>query len=183
MSPQGLREFLDGPYNRIADVKMYLFFAPISLTALSVVLGLTLLSFFVKNFWCRYLCPYGALLGLLSWTSPAGIRREGAFCTRCGRCDKACPNRIRISGKRFVRSEECTACLQCTQTCPERGALAFGLSQRRLRLKEEVFAMLVILAFVFLPRLFSAAGYWHTDTPPMMYKALYRMHHEIDHPR
>ena len=33
---------------------------------------LALLSIVVKNFWCRYLCPYGALLGLVSWISPSG---------------------------------------------------------------------------------------------------------------
>jgi len=183
MPTPGLSEFLQGAYNRIADVKMYLFFARMSLTALTVLSALVLLSFFVRNFWCRYLCPYGALLGLLSRLSPVGIRRQEARCTGCWRCDAACPNRVRVSGARFVRSEECTACFRCVEACPEPGALSFATRAGRCRTGQPAFAVALLLAFLFGPGIFSALGTWQSDTPPGMYRALYRMSDQIDHPR
>lgn len=181
MSPRELSGFLQGPYNRFADVKMYLFFAHMTPTALLTILSLTAVSLLVENFWCRYLCPYGALLGILSFVSPVGIRRNETLCTGCERCDRVCPNKVQVSGKRFVRSEECTACFRCRDSCPETGALAFGSPTGRVRIPLQWFAMLVLLLFVLLPRLFSALGYWHTDTPPAMYKALYRLEREGGH--
>src|ERR1035437_8790231 len=41
-----------------------------------------------QNFWCRYLCPYGALMGLVSLASPLRIRRETSLCIDCGKCAK-----------------------------------------------------------------------------------------------
>ncbi|MFH1516719.1 MAG: 4Fe-4S binding protein [Pseudomonadota bacterium] len=73
MPVEGLRMFLEGPYNRIADVKMYLLFAEMTRLTVIVLAILLALSVLVKNFWCRYLCPYGALLGLFSWLAPIGV--------------------------------------------------------------------------------------------------------------
>ena len=64
------RGFLDAPYWAIADVKMLHFFTRMSTTSMVVIGILSLLSVIYRNFWCRYLCPYGALLGLLSMLSP-----------------------------------------------------------------------------------------------------------------
>ncbi len=86
MPPAALRSFIYGPYNRIADVKMYLFFSNISAVAVSVLIVIGLLSMFFKNFLCRYLCPYGALLGLFSVASPVAIRRNLHKCAACGKC-------------------------------------------------------------------------------------------------
>jgi len=183
MPQAALREFIQGPYNRIADVKMYLFFAEISATALWVIILLSLLSFVVKNFWCRYLCPYGALLGLLSRLSLVGVQRDPGRCDLCKRCDRTCPNRIQVSEERFVASEECTACFSCIQSCPREGALQFATRGRARVLRENVYAILLLFLFVFLPRLFSALGYWESDTPTLQYRSLYATIHEIDHPR
>ena len=63
MDPRALEAFLYSPFNAAADIRMYLFFAEISAFALTVLLVLAALSLLVRNVWCRYLCPYGALLG------------------------------------------------------------------------------------------------------------------------
>jgi hypothetical protein len=83
MSAAALDAFLDSPYNRVADIKMYLFFADISRFSLMVISILILFSVVIKNFWCRYLCPYGAFLGALSWLSPVKITRNKATCIDC----------------------------------------------------------------------------------------------------
>ena len=76
MSTEMLTGFMNTPYGLIADVKMLNFFRDMGLTAAIVIGVLVLLSMLVENFWCRYLCPYGALLGLASLLSPVKIRRD-----------------------------------------------------------------------------------------------------------
>ena len=91
MSVEALAGFLSGPYGIIADVKMLNFFRHLGQTGAIVLAVLTLLSLVVQNFWCRYLCPYGALVGLAALFSPTRIRREPEPCIDCGKCAKACP--------------------------------------------------------------------------------------------
>ena len=89
MDAPSMRAFIESPYNRMADVKMYLFFANITSTALWTILVLVALSIVVKNVWCRYLCPYGALLGFVSMLSPVKITRQKSTCVDCELCTSA----------------------------------------------------------------------------------------------
>jgi polyferredoxin len=57
MGPAAVADFLDSPYNRVADVKMLFFFERLSPFALKTLLGLMGLSVVVPYFWCRHLCP------------------------------------------------------------------------------------------------------------------------------
>ncbi|MDP2276586.1 MAG: 4Fe-4S binding protein, partial [Nitrospirota bacterium] len=66
MPPSEIFKFLEGDYYVIADVKMLYFFTKMSLITFITLVILFAASLFFKNFWCRYLCPYGALLGILS---------------------------------------------------------------------------------------------------------------------
>jgi MauM/NapG family ferredoxin protein len=77
-----------------------------------------LLNLWAPRFWCRYLCPLGALLGWLS--KVALVRREvGAECIQCLVCTRACPTGT-IDPNRGYASDpaECTMCLECLATCP-----------------------------------------------------------------
>ena len=96
MTGAALESFLDSPYNRVADIRMYYFFADISRFALIVISVLMLLSIVIRHFWCRYLCPYGALLGIASLVSPNKIRRNTESCIDCAKCAKVCPSRIKV---------------------------------------------------------------------------------------
>jgi|YNPNPStandDraft_1061719.scaffolds.fasta_scaffold04025_5 polyferredoxin len=183
MPAEALKEFLDGPYNRMADVKMYLFFAEISATAAVVLVTFAALSLLIQNFWCRYLCPYGALLGLLARLSPLGVRRDPTRCNLCRRCDRTCPNRIQVSKTRFVASEECTACFSCVASCPIPQALRFCGPKGAPSIGAPVYAALLLLLILFVPRLFASLGYWESNTPLSVYKRLYATIHAIDHPR
>ena len=73
MTPRDIFAFLQSPYGLIADVKMLNFFRFLGETGLIVVGTLVLLSVVIQNFWCRYLCPYGALMGLASVTQSAQV--------------------------------------------------------------------------------------------------------------
>lgn len=183
MSPEALRDFIHGPYNRICDVKMYALFAPPSVTTLTVVSMLGILSLFFKNFWCRYLCPYGALLGLASIPSPTAVRRDSARCTGCGKCTAACPNRIEVHSVTIVRSPECTVCYGCVTACPQTGALRVGLPRSKRAITIILYGLITLAAFVFAAQAFRAFGYWDTDTPNDLYRRLVAEISAIGHPR
>ena len=85
-----------GPYYKMADVKMLFFFTRMSVTA-AVVLGiLAVCSLFIKNFWCRFLCPYGALMGLFAMVGPTRIERDQETCINCKRCTDICPHSLPV---------------------------------------------------------------------------------------
>src|SRR4029078_7940487 len=100
-------------------------------TAVAVIGILLLGSVLVKNFWCRYLCPYGALLGLASLLSPLRIRRSLAACIDCGKCAKACPANLPVDQLVTIKSAECTGCLECVSICPAEGALGMCAFARK----------------------------------------------------
>jgi len=161
MPTQALRGFLNSPYWKIADVRMLHFFTGMSLTSLTVIIVLAVLSVFYQNFWCRFLCPYGALLGLLSWFSPVRVLREQNNCTDCGRCSQVCPARLAVAEKTAVLSVECTGCLTCVSNCPEPGALQVSVWKKPI--PSWGFALLVVVLFCGGILLGKATGHWHSS--------------------
>jgi polyferredoxin len=123
MSPNAIAAFMRSPYGLIADVKMLNFFRFIGHTGLAVLGVLVVASILVQNFWCRYLCPYGALLGIASFFSPLRIRRNEKACIDCAKCAKACPSALPVDKLVSIKSAECTACLEYVAICPAQDAL------------------------------------------------------------
>lgn len=123
MSADEIAAFMASPYGMTADVRLLDFFRHLSNAAFLILVGIAVLSVFIQNFWCRYLCPYGALLGIVSLASPARIHRDADRCIDCAKCTKACPMRLPVATKSQIRSAECTLCLECVAVCPKAGAL------------------------------------------------------------
>ena len=114
---------MHSPYGAIADVRMLNFFRDLGETAAIVLAVLVVASVLVQNFWCRYLCPYGALLGMASLLSPLRIRRSESACIDCAKCAKACPSALPVDKLISIKSAECTGCMECVAVCPSEGAL------------------------------------------------------------
>jgi polyferredoxin len=92
------------------------------------ILGLTLLgSLFVERPWCKYACPYGAVLGLSNLFRLFKIRRTASTCKLDGACDIYCPMNIKVSQMQTVRDPQCISCLECTSEarCPAAGTVEF----------------------------------------------------------
>jgi len=162
MGPQAVADFLDSPYNRVADVKMLYFFERLTPFAWKVLVGLVAFSVLVPYSWCRYLCPYGALLGGLSLLSPLKVTRHAPSCIDCNLCTKACPSRLPVARLSRVRSDECFGCLSCVAACPVTRALRVETpAPWRRAVRPAAFAALVAGLFVAGTLLARAAGVWH----------------------
>jgi ferredoxin len=158
MDSETLSRFVGSPYNKVADIKMYLFFADISAFALKVLLVLAVLSVVVQNPWCRYLCPYGALLGVVGFLAPAKITRRSSTCIDCQLCTRACPSNIQVHQASRVRSDECTSCLDCVAACPVKDTLDVRVGRRVV--SPRMVVGLVIAVFLGVTGLAMATGHW-----------------------
>jgi len=181
MSAADLRGFLGSPYGLVADVKMLDFFRTMGPTAALVIAGLVLASLVVKNAWCRYLCPYGAMLGLVSLASPTRIRRDPDACIDCAKCAAACPSLLPVDRLVAVRSAECTACLACVAACPSAAALDLVAGRRR---RVPGWAVGAAVAVLFLAAVAAArlAGVWHTTLPDALLFDLIPRARDFAHP-
>jgi polyferredoxin len=95
----------------------------------AILLVLLVLNLRITRFWCRLLCPLGALLGLCSRWSLLGLQKQASNCGDCNRCLLHCQGGDDpIPGARW-RKPECHLCFNCTAECPE-GALHWGLIQK-----------------------------------------------------
>ena len=185
MSAGAIAEFLGSPYALVVDVRMLNFFRYLGTTTALVILGMVIASIFIQNFWCRYLCPYGAFLGLVSLFSPARITRNLSSCIDCAKCARACPSALPVDKLIQIRSAECTGCLECVAVCPARDALTLsvpaGLRKRRAI---PVWSMAAGIAIIF----FGLVGYakysnhWNTELPKHVYLELAPAAEQQQHP-
>lgn len=181
MSVEALGGFLDAPYWAVSDVKMLHFFTSMSLTTIVVLAILTSLSLFYKMFWCRYLCPYGALLGLASIFSPFKIRRNSTGCTGCQRCSAICPSGLVVHSSTAVSSPECTGCLTCVAHCPERNVLAMQPVFWKRPLPVWVFPAVVVFMFMAGTGTGMVSGHWQSSLSYSDYQRLIPLVQSLSH--
>lgn len=154
--------FMDAPYWAVSDAKMLRFFTHISTTALIIVALLVLFSLIYRNFWCRYLCPYGALLGLVSFASIFRINRDPEGCIDCQQCSRVCPSGIAVHKKLKVYSPECTGCMSCVAVCPQKNVLEMKLMFWQKPLPVWVFPVVAVSLFIGSVGLGMVTGNWHS---------------------
>jgi len=116
--------FLSGPVNHFDQLARPLLFPaqPVFYRGTVLIMlffsGIIALNWIVPRFWCRYICPLGGFLGLIS--KFALLQREVlSECRSCGICSSRCPTGT-IDPDRGYQSDpaECTLCLECLDSCP-----------------------------------------------------------------
>jgi polyferredoxin len=92
----------------------------VALAGLLILGAVMVLSLFVERPFCKYACPYGAVLGTFNLFRVFGIRRNAPTCINCKACDRECPMNIEVSTGGVVRDHQCISCMKCTSeaACP-----------------------------------------------------------------
>ncbi|MBF0183272.1 MAG: 4Fe-4S binding protein [Magnetococcales bacterium] len=136
-----------------------------------MLLAIVLANRFMTRFWCRVLCPLGALLGVLSWRPLLRIRRNVDRCTDCHKCLRYCQGGCDPDGA--LRVSECHLCMNCLEQCPE-GALHFGWGEPRssvaapLDVSRRRLVESALTAALFVPLLRSSYSVAGTPHPAMI---------------
>jgi len=174
MAPDSIARFFLSDYYKTADIRTMLFFTEMSRTTFWSLLFIGGFSVIYKNFWCRYLCPYGALLGLLSVLSPVKIKRNRENCTHCGACTRNCPSLLPVEKKEAVNSPECFGCLTCVSYCPSRDALHITLrtGKSRMAFNPYLYTAGLLLIFYFIIGAGIVSGKWQSEISRDVYREL-----------
>lgn len=170
-SLDSLQGFLFSGYHAISDQKLLSLFRHPSTTTLTVLGVILVLSVVLRNPFCRYLCPYGALLGLTAWLSPCAVQRDREHCVSCGVCNQVCPSRINVMQARRVTDPECLGCWRCISHCRVQSALSMRLFGRRA-IAGVLFALLVVALFWGGSVIGKVTGHWQTVVTPEDYRHL-----------
>jgi polyferredoxin len=83
----------------------------------AIFLAAVLLNLSTPRFYCRFVCPLGALLGVLSRYALWRVGKNQSECSQCARCEAACEGACEPSTK--IRISECVLCMNCLDTCRE----------------------------------------------------------------
>ncbi len=84
-----------------------------------------------ERFWCRYLCPYAALMNITQYLGQfIKLKRKYVYrnlevCVECRLCVRVCPMNIDLLDTEFVKDVECIKCFKCLCICPKKQALTY----------------------------------------------------------
>jgi len=105
------------------ELKSQILSSPLFYLKAGILVAVVLLSVFIKRFFCRTICPLGAILGLFNRISLLRLGVDELRCDRCGRCREICPVDINIYED--PNSPECVRCMECRKVC-NRNAIKLG---------------------------------------------------------
>lgn len=102
-------------------------------------------SLFYDRFFCRYICPMGAFLGIINRIGWFRVTRNPSTCINCLTCNKTCPVNIHVQSLEKVNSSECINCNECINSCPVKDTLYLSGP-----FKSRIPALLMLLISVFI---------------------------------
>ena len=119
---------------------------------------------FIERFWCRYLCPLGAALGIAQKFSLTEVTRSEETCITCGKCNKSCPMGLEPLSVERVTDADCISCGRCTEACPVEKTLFFSFGRKKV-LSALAVGVLGVGLFFAAYGTARLTGYWQTFAP------------------
>lgn len=169
-SVDALRSMMARPFYVTADAKVFELYANVGPTVIVAITSILLGSVLVKSFWCRYLCPYGAIQGIFAVLSPVVLIKNDSTCIDCARCNKVCMNMVDVAGStEAVVSGECMGCTACVQACPRPNTLEFKLFGR-FGIGVWTFGVAFVVVFAGIVILAWLTGNLHSNLTPDLYR-------------
>lgn len=172
-----IENFLNTPYNKIADAKMMHFFLNPSLTTIYVMATLLVLTLLFNNFWCRFLCPYGALLGITATISPFKIVRNKEACIKCQKCTSVCPMSIEVHKKNKIISPDCMGCFECIENRSNDKCLKINYSP----LKPKQMSAIIFVMFFLIIAIAILTGNWLSSVSNLEYSEILKYIDRLSH--
>ena len=111
--PAGMLEGSMGLLSNEANSGLFAMLGPLFTWKFALFVGMMVAAVFIYRFFCRFVCPLGALYGLFNKVSVFGIKVEKSKCIDCGLCVNKCKMDIR-----HVGDQECINCGECIDVCP-----------------------------------------------------------------
>ncbi|WP_142413874.1 4Fe-4S binding protein [Hathewaya massiliensis] len=105
-------------------------------------------SLFIERAWCRYFCPLGAFLAIISPLRVFKVKRNSSTCVNCKKCTKSCPMGIEVNNCDTVNSMECISCGECLEVCPKIETLEMKKGQNNLSLSAMGIIVMLVLVTV-----------------------------------
>ncbi len=122
-------------------------------------------SILYDRFFCKYLCPMGALYGIISKVSPYRIIRNEEKCVNCSLCNENCPMNIDVANSKHITSSECINCQLCILSCPKKGCLETRQAKKPL---SSSFVMTLVIVIFFSGIMISkSVGIYNTVPEPI----------------
>jgi len=165
--------FLRSPFNLAADAKMLNFFLDPSPVAAAILFLLAASSLVLPNPWCRYFCPYGALLGLVAFLGPVQVKRNQEKCIDCKKCEAVCPAALGIPRKKTIRNPDCIGCMECINVCPQENCLTTSVAGKNI--SPLLIPLGTVGLFLFIWVLARQTGFWESSISPVIFKKSYHL--------
>lgn len=129
-----------------------------------IVLVLFLIgSMFIRKFWCKYLCPLGAIITPLSRLSIFKLNRNINSCASCNVCSNSCPSLKTAPGIQGILTDGCSMCLECVDSCQQKNALKLKFRTRWLNTKGSLIVPVgILLVFLLFVGVSMVTGVWNT---------------------
>lgn len=119
--PAGMLEGSMGLLSNTANDGLFAMLGPLFTWKFVLFIGMIVAAIFIYRFFCRFVCPLGALYGLFNKVSVFGIKVESSRCVDCGLCVDKCKMDIRKVG-----DHECINCGECIDVCPTKAIMWKG---------------------------------------------------------
>lgn len=100
----------------------------VAIGSIIILLVTIAFSLIIERPWCKYACPYGAILGFANLFKIIKIHRSTNTCINCKACSKNCPMNIDVHKNTTITNTQCISCMKCTSeiSCPISDTIILG---------------------------------------------------------